>query len=225
MEKLPFTSFDFWGYLASGFLLLCAADSAFAYGLMARKDWTVAEGILAVSIAYVVGHVIAGLASLLLERGLIGRILGWPSVALFGATKAPPWLQKIMPFYYGKLPAETQKAALDKAKSAGVTGPGEALFWLAFAKARASDRTMIRLADFLNQYSFCRNVSMVALIDAVVLWWAHWQTAGTHQQLVFARIAAVIGLALVVRYLKFLRHYSLELFINYAHAEEKAKTP
>lgn len=66
MEKLPFTSFDFWGYLASGFLLLCAIDSAAALGLLARKDWTVVEGIFAVSMAYVVGHVIAGLASLIL---------------------------------------------------------------------------------------------------------------------------------------------------------------
>ncbi|MFZ5542889.1 MAG: hypothetical protein ACOZJZ_04975, partial [Pseudomonadota bacterium] len=87
-----------------------------------------------------------------LERGLVGQVLGWPSAALFGASRAPAWLQKAIGFYYDELPYETQKAVFDKATAAGVTGPGEALFWVAFAKARGSDRTMARLADFLNQY-------------------------------------------------------------------------
>lgn len=224
MEKLPFTSFDFWGYLASGFLLLCAIDSAAGYGLLARKDWSVIEGILAVSMAYVIGHVIAGFSSLILERGLVGKVLGWPSAGLFGASTAPKWMQKLLSYYYGALPAETQKAILDKASAAGVFGPGEALFWLAFAKAHGSERTMARLGDFLNQYSFCRNVALVSLVDAGVLWWAHWQPTGTPQQLLFARIALVVGVALAARYLKFLRHYSLELFTTFAHAEEKAKS-
>lgn len=224
MEKLPFTSFDFWGYLASGFLLLCAIDSAAGYGLLARKDWSVVEGILAVSVAYVVGHVIAGLSSLIFERGLVGRVLGWPSAGLFGVSTAPKWVQKLLSFYYGELPSETQKAILAKASAAGVSRPGEALFWLAFASARGSDRTMARLADFLNQYSFCRNVALVSFVDAGVLWWAHWQSTGTSQQLLFARIALLVGLALAARYLKFLRHYSLELFTTFAHAKEKTET-
>ena len=225
VEKLPFTSFDFWGYLAAGFLLLCAVDSAWSFGLLARKDWTLVEGILAVSVAYVIGHVVAGVSSLLLERGLVGRVLGWPSATLFGASKAPAWLQKLMGFYYGKLPEETQKAVLDKAAQAGVSAPGEALFWLVFAKARGSDRTWSRLSDFLNQYSFCRNVAMVSLVDSVILLWAHWQPTGTLQQLLWARIALFVGVALLLRYLKFLRHYSLELFTSFAHAEEKPTTP
>lgn len=224
MEKLPFTSFDFWGYLASGFLLLCAIDSAAGYGLLARNSWTIVEGILAVSVAYVAGHVIAGFSSLILERGLVGKALGWPSAVLFGSNTSFNKAKKTLGFYYSKLPPETQKAVLDKAAANGVSGPGEALFWLAFAKARTSDRTMARLTDFLNQYSFCRNVALVSLVDSAVLYWAHWQPGGTQQQLLFARIALFVGIALVVRYLKFLRHYSLELFTTYAHAEEKAKT-
>lgn len=225
MDKIPFTSFDFWSYLASGFLLLCAIDSAAGYGLLARKDWTVIEGTLAASVAYVVGHVIAGFSSLILERGLVGRVVGWPSANLFGASTAPAWIQKTLSFYYVQLPPETQKAVLDKSSTSGVTSPGEALFWLAFAKARASDRTMARLADFLNQYSFCRNVALVSLVDAVILFWAHLQPTGIQQQLQFALIALVVGTALVARYLKFFRHYSLEVFTTYAHTDEKAKTP
>ena len=108
MEKLPFTSFDFWSYLASGFLLLCAFDSAFAYGLLGRKDWNVVEGVLAVSVAYVTGHVIASLSSLFLERGLVGKVLGRPSAGLFGKSKARKWVQKffILSYYYEELPKE-----------------------------------------------------------------------------------------------------------------------
>ena len=84
---------------------------------------------------------------------------------------------------------------------------------------------MGRLADFLNQYSFCRNLAMVSFIDAGILWWAHHQPDGTEQQLVLARIAAVVGVALLLRYLKFLRHYSLEVFTTYAHADEATNAP
>lgn len=85
---------------------------------------------------------------------------------------------------------------------------------------------MARLADFLNQYSFCRNVALVSAADAAILWWAHWQPTGTQNQLIFARITAVVGMALLARYLKFLRHYSLELFTAFAHLDERTiKTP
>lgn len=226
MDKLPFTKFDFWGYLASGFLLLCAVDTAMRFGLVGRKDWTIAEGILAVSVCYVLGHIVAGLSSVLLERIVVHRVFGWPSASLFGASKAPKWLRRLLRSYYGALPAETQQAVLAKASQAGVTQPGEALFWLVFAKARSNERTMARVADFLNQYSFCRNVAMVLLIDSCILWWAHFQQDGTQAQLHWARAAGIGGIALFFRYLKFLRHYSIELFASFAYADEpKAKAP
>jgi hypothetical protein len=226
VEKLPFTSFDFWGYLAAGFLLLCAVDAAAGTQLLARPNWTVIEGIFAASVAYVTGHVVAGLSSLLIERGLVGKVLGWPSANLFGQSKASGFPKWLLGFYFGTLPAETQKAVLDKATPAGVSAPGEALFWLAFAKARGSDRTMGRLNDFLNQYSFCRNVATVAFIDAAILNWSYLQPKAPESHIWWSRIAFFIGVALLLRYLKFLRHYSLELFTAYAHAEEpKAKAP
>ena len=227
MEKLPFTSFDFWSYLASGFLLLCAIDSAYGYGLLGRKDRNVVEGILAVSVAYVIGHVVASLSSVFLERVLIDKRLGWPSAVLFGKSKAPKWVQKlwILSYYYEELPDETRNAILAKAKAAGVSESGAALFWLAYAKASGSDSTMSRLAEFLNQYSFSRNVALVSLGNACVFLGVYLQPSGTQQQLAFACIALVVGVVLAARYLKFLRHYSLELFISFAYAEEKAKTP
>ena len=225
MEKLPFTSFDFWSYLASGFLLLCAIDSAFGYGLLGRKDWNVVEGVLAVSVAYVIGHVVASLSSVLLERVLVDKRLGWPSAVLFGKSKAPKWVQKRLSYYYEELPDETRNAILANAIAAGVPESGAALFWLAYAKASGSDSTMSRPAEFLNQYSFCRNVALVSLVNACVFLWVYLQPSGTQQQLLFARIALVVGVVLAARYLKFLRHYSIELFISFAYAEGKAKTP
>lgn len=226
MEKLPFTSFDFWGYLAAGFLLLAAIDNAGHFGLLTLKDWNIVAGILAVASAYVLGHVIASVSAFLFERGLVGKVLGWPSQSLFGKCRPPRWAKRVLKSYYSELPAQTQQAIESKAAASGITGAGEALFWLAFAKARSSDRTMARLADFLNQYSFCRNVAAVAFADAGILWWAHWQPQGTQLQLVVARAAAVVGVVLLLRYLKFLRHYSLELFIAFAYAEDaKPKVP
>ncbi|HEY0684834.1 MAG TPA: hypothetical protein VGD45_21030 [Steroidobacter sp.] len=217
MEKLPFTNFDFWGYLASGFLLLCAVDLAAGYGLIQRENWTIVEGILAISMAYVIGHAVASISSLVLERGLVAGLLGRPNQALFGTSRAPSWLRKLFGFYFELLPGETRTTIFDRAAKAGISRAGEGLFWLAFAEARASERTMARLADFLNQYSFCRNVSLVCFVDAALLQWAHLRS-GDDAQLLWTRVSLVVGLVLLMRYLKFLRLYSVELFTSFAHA-------
>lgn len=88
-QKIPFTSYDFWAYLSAGFLLLIAVDSAAGKSLLMRESWTIVQGIVAVSVAYAVGHLVASLSSLVFERGLVGRLLGYPRNVLFGQPKAP----------------------------------------------------------------------------------------------------------------------------------------
>ena len=121
-------------------------------------------------------------------------------------------MRRCIPGYFEPLPAVTQKAALEKGGQVGVSAPGEVLFWPAFANARATAPVMARLSDFMNLYGFCRNTALVAFIDAGIFYWSFLQPKGPADHLLWARIALVVGIGMTLRYLKFYRHYAVELF-------------
>jgi hypothetical protein len=225
MEKIPFTSYDFWAYLSAGFVLLFAIDQALGTDLLGRDSWTVVQGVVAVTCAYAVGHLIASMSSLLFERLLVGKLLGYPRNVLFGQPLAWKWFRKLMPAYFSPLPDATQKAALENGGKFGVSAPGEALFWPAYAHARSTPMVMNRLDNFLNQYGFCRNAALVALLDAAILYWSYLRPGGPPEHLIWARVSLVIGLGMTLRYLKFFRHYALEVFTAFAYAKEPEKKP
>lgn len=219
-QRFPFTSYDFWAYLASGFLLIFVADYVFETNLLTRDNWTVVQGVVAVSCAYVIGQLVASLSSMLFERGLVGRLLGPPRLVLFGKTKALRVVQVCLPGYFVALPPETQKAVLEKGRTSAVTTPGEALFWPAFANARTTPVVMSRLDEFLNQYGFCRNIALVAFIDAILLGWSYLCAEGPILNRHLAWMALAIGLGMTLRYLKFYRLYAVEVFTSFAYSKE-----
>ena len=222
-QKIPFTSYDFWAYLSAGFLLLFAFDQVLGTALLAQDSWTLVQSIVAISGAYVIGHLIASMSSLLFEKFLVGKLLGYPKNILFGQPRAWKWFRRLMPSYFAPLPEATQKAALEKGGNAGVAMPGEALFWLAYANARATPAVMSRLENFLNLYGFCRNMAMVAFIDAAALYWSYLQPNGSKDHLVWARVILIVGIGMTLRYLKFFKHYSVEVFTSYAYGKEQEK--
>lgn len=222
-QRIPFTSYDFWAYLSAGFLLLFALDQAAGTKLLMRDSWTIAQGVVAVSLAYAAGQLVASASSALFERVLVGRLLGYPRNVLFGQPKAWNWVQWCMPGYFQPLPDATQKAAIEKGCRGDVSAPSEALFWLAFANARATPPVMTRLNDFLNLYGFCRNTALVAFLDAAVLYWSYMQPKGPAEHLLWARIALVVGIGMTLRYLKFYRHYASEVFTSFAYSQDLEK--
>lgn len=121
MEKIPFTSYDFWAYLSAGFLLLFVADQVAGTGLLARTSWTIVQGVVAVASAYAVGQLVASISSLVFERLLVGKVLGFPRNVVFGRANAPGWLRTCMPGYFKALPDETKRRALEKAAADGVS--------------------------------------------------------------------------------------------------------
>lgn len=224
-QKVPFTTYDFWAYLSAGFLLLFAVDRVVGMGLLTRDNWTVVQGLVALSAAYAVGQLVASLSSWLFERLLVGKFLGPPRQTLFNHAKCPKWVQKCFPTYFQPLPQETRKAVLERSGKVGVTSPGEALFWLAFSNARDTPAVAGRLDNFLNLYGFARNVALVSFIDAAILYWAYLQPTGQSEDLVYARIALIVGIGMLLRYLKFFRLYANEVFVFYAHTKEPEKKP
>lgn len=224
-QKIPFTDYDFWAYLSAGFLLLFALDSAAGTRLLMRDTWTVVQGVVAVSLAYAVGQLVASASSFLLEKLLVGKLLGYPRNVLFGQAKAWESVRRCIPSYFEPLPIATQMAALEKGGKVGINAPGEALFWPAFHNARGTASVMARLNDFLNLYGFCRNTALVGFIDAAIFYWSYLQPNGPAEHLLWSRIALIVGIGMTLRYLKFFRHYALEVFTAYAYSAAPERKP
>jgi hypothetical protein len=107
---------------------------------------------------------------------------------------------------------------MSKAAAVGVTTPGEGLFWAAFAVARDDKTAQARLSDFLNQYGLCRNVSFTATLCGIILV-ASALVTGQQDHWYWSAFAALIGVAMYFRYMKFYRHYAVEVLTTYAHAK------
>ena len=218
-NKIPFTSYDFWAYLSAGFLLLFVADYVAGTSLLSRDSWTVVQGLVAVSAAYAIGQLVASVSSLVLERFLVGQLLGYPRNVLFGRPKAWAWVRALMPGYFKALPDETKSAALDTGVKSGLSGPGEGLFWAAYGYARTTPAVMGRLDNFLNLYGFCRNTALVAFLDGAMFYWSYRWGGGPEENLYWSWVAIAGGIGMTFRYLKFFRHYSVEVFTAYAYSK------
>jgi hypothetical protein len=223
MDKIPFTSYDFWAYLSAGFLLLFCVDHVAQTGIFAREQWTVVQGIVAVTAAYATGHVVAQASAFVLERVLVDRVLGAPRDTLFGRARLWKRLRWLLPRYFQPLPTHARTAIHQKTGTEPGALPGEALFSIAFHHARDSQAVSARLAGFLNQYGFCRNTAFVSLVNGVVLFCAYRWWGRPEEDLYWSWLSFGMAFAMTLRYLKFYHHYAKEVFTYFAYAEKAGK--
>lgn len=214
MHKLPFSLYDFFGYLASGFLLILTLDYVSPGEWIMREHQSIVLTIFWAILSYIVGQILAGPAAWLLERNLVGKWLKRPNVNLF---QDPPKACRVtfFPGYFTPLPSVTRERVREKARAAGVSESGEGLFVLAFGKVKADKEALARLNTFLNLYGFCRNIAFTSLVCFVVLALGSWKyNLVGNLPWIFASMLCAVGM--FYRYLKFFRQYSYELFITYA---------
>jgi len=218
MSQIPFSVYDFFGYLASGFVVLTGLAAAFVGSDQWQTAPTTIVAIILVVAAYAGGQVVANIAGFVLEAQFVGRVLGAPATRLFRDDKSR-W-RGIFPGYFRPLPTEQAQRVLARASKAGIEQPGQALFYHCFASAKSDEPTLLRLNTFLNMYGFARNMTIALLFSAfalligVLLGTAHtgslvdpgWWAAG----------AGFLAGGLLFRYLKFYRHYAVEIFVFYA---------
>ncbi len=221
MEKFPFSPYDFFGYLASGYLILIAASVLFGIPPMLGRDLKVVESLALALAAYIVGQMVATPSKALLEDAVVGKLLDRPNVNLF--REPPPKLGELLfPGYYVALPPAARRAVLDKARPDGVTEPGEDLFLLArFSPATlANAALMTRLGSFLNLYGFNRNLCFSAIIAGMALLAASRFLGDPEGKLWKYGVGSLLGgVFLFYRYLKFYRQYSYELFNTYGRSK------
>lgn len=222
--KVPFSVYDFFGYLSSGFAVLAALD--FATG----GRWLFAESVppgfalVVVFGAYVVGHAVAHLASVVLEHGLVRRVLRSPEEHLLATSRSSSRWRWIFPGNFLPLPAETRARVLAKAAAAGAGSEPRALFFYCHASVKSDEVTLARLNTFLNLYGFSRNLAMALLLSGFVLMGSAFLRATSFlspefRPLLIGALCLPMSYVLLLRYLKFFRHYTLEVFLSYAEVK------
>jgi len=221
MDKIPFDPYDFFGYLASGLLIIVGTDLVFGIPNVLGKDLKVVDAALLVLATYIVGQIAATPAKALLEDLIVGRILRKPNVNLFQASK-PILGTLLFPGFYTELPEQIRNKVRGKAAMAGVADIGETLFLhVRFSPAvLGDDKLMGRLSAFLNKYGFNRNLSFAsALVGIAFLIKVRTSSAAEPDLLPYGIIAILISILLFYRYLKFFRQYSFEMFNTYAQKD------
>lgn len=217
MDRIPFNPYDFFGYLASGFLALVGMQFIIGFPSIIGHEFKVIDGIMLLLAVYVTGQILATPAKAILEDFMVGRLLGRPDALLLKVSR-PMIRGFLFPNFYRPLPAKTYSDFLRKLESDGVQDKdGEDLFLhVRFSSIiRNDEKLMGRLTGFLNQYGFNRNLAFTSLIVGLALI-VKWRLTGDTELMKYGISALIAGILLVHRYLKFFRQYSYELFNSYA---------
>lgn len=223
MDKLPFSIYDFFGYLASGFVVLVAVVAAFVGATPLNEKPALLVGLLLVVAAYIAGHLVANIAGDLLERRLVGKRLGMPTAILLGERTPSHWAARLLPGYSSPLPNTVRDRVLQRAERAGVSDRDQGLFFYCHAVMKRDAAVQARLDTFLNLYGFCRNMAMALSLSATAL--AIGLVIGTADTGPdvppgwWLAASLVAGVGLFYRYLKFFRQYGVELLTSYAESD------
>ena len=221
MNKIPFSVYDFFGYLAAGTLVLATLDFSSGSGWLLKDSISVVFGVFWTMTAYITGHIVAHISSVLLEKKFLRGTLGSPEEIFFKEKKTGGWA-RLFPGHYASFPKKTQDRILRKAKEkAGIESPGRALFYHCHPIVLRQQVAQERLNTFLNLYGFCRNVSMASLLAILILLSGFLFIDGPHAPDCSLVLWSVIGafvtaVGMFYRYLKFFRHYTEEVFRTYA---------
>jgi hypothetical protein len=224
MMKIPFSIYDFFGYLSSGFAVLAALDFASGARWLFADSVPPGFALLVVFAAYIIGHAVAHVASVVFEHGFLRRVLRSPEEHLLAAVPSSTRWRWFFPGNFSPLPQETRDRILAKAAAAGAGSEPRALFSHCHACVKGDEVTLGRLNTFLNLYGFYRNLAMAVLLSGFVLMWstivrATWPfSTESRTSLLIGALCLPISYVLLLRYLKFFRHYTLEVFVSYAEA-------
>ena len=216
MNRIPFDPYDFFGYLASGLLVVVGMDLVLGFPEIIDQELTAVETAVLILAVYIAGQLTATPAKALLEDFVVDKLLQRPNVSLFRSKT--PWIRWFLfPGFHKPLPDSVQQKVLSRAESEGVKETGEPLFLHVRYDARitGNEELMTKLDSFLNKYGFARNMAFVSLLVGLALL-IKYQVDPRPVLLQYGLSALVVALLLFYRYLKFFRQYSFEMFNVYA---------
>jgi hypothetical protein len=212
MDKLPFDPYDFFGYLASGLLLVIGMNFVLGFPKVLGQDLKLVDSCTLILGVYVAGQILATPSKALLEDFVVGRLLRKPSENLMYG-RIGPWRHLLFPGFYKQLPPAARQNILEKAGKLS----GEDLFHhVRFSsEVCANDKLVAKIDGFRNKYGFARNLCFTSLLVGLAL----IIKALLHPNPLFMEYGTtslVASLFLFYRYLKFFRQYSYEMLSVYA---------
>jgi hypothetical protein len=215
MDRIPFDPYDFFGYLASGLLIVVGMQLVLGFPLVLGQELKVVDSAFVLLAIYVAGQIIATPAKAFLEDLVVDKILRRPSVNLLRARR-PPIRGILFPSFYKPLPGPIRRKLLERKTVEGIEGTDESFFLQVRYKPELleNERLSRKLDSFISKYGFSRNLSFSSLVVGCALLWKAF-SGHNPQTLKYSITALSASLLLFYRYLKFLRQYSYELFNAY----------
>jgi len=224
MKELPFDPYDFFGYIASGLVIVVLLQITLGFPKVIGaelKPFDIAVTVLGV---YIAGQIIAGPAKFALEDFFVHWLLGNPTKNLLRAN-TPKFGKWVFPGFYKPLPASIRARIAAKVNSMGLPEhDSEGLFLrVRFSpEILCNEALMGRINKFRDLFGFSRNVSFSLIIAALCLFGAG-RIKGDLSLIHYGLIALIAGVLLLYRFLKFYRLYSYELLNTFACMGEKGK--
>lgn len=224
MDKIPFSIYDFFGYLTPGALFLISIDYfLLKQQLIKSAAENLITGFVSLILVYIIGHIISSVSCWCFEKIFVKKFLKPPSVTLFKDKRSIVKLKKLFSTYYNPLSKNVQDNIIKKLGIESETSEDEkynAMFQLAFSRVKIHEPSMLSLNNFLYLYGFARSVSLVCLVMVLILFVSS----------VFYKISIcpwwIVGfifafIMMFFRYLKFYRYYDRDMFLSYLSLPEK----
>lgn len=247
MKNIPFSFYDFFGYLAPGFLTLAVIDLVFLNKQLYKQDKSVvAFWVILVGGAYLIGQVLAFFSYLVYERLIMKKWLKKPTTNLFLKREARPWT-KIFRHYFEPLPVKIRKKILEKAEREHIKIPAlraaalsdikyrnedltddlneelTAIYLHAYSRVKLNELTMAQQDIFLRLYGFARNISFSSLVVTLPIIY-HCIANGFLESLHWMLIFFASFIAMFYVYLKFYRWFSREIFLAFSELPQQDLT-
>lgn len=241
MKVIPFSFYDFFGYLAPGFLTLAVFDLAFLNQKLYNSDKSqVAFWVFLVGGAYLIGQVLAFFSYHFYERFIVGKWLQKPATNLL-LNRNAGLAEKLFRQYFDSLPKQIREKILKKAigenleisalhyaslsdnkyKNGDLTKDLirdlKALYLHSYSLVKMNELAMAQQDTFLKLYGFARNISLTSLfvIPFIIYQCIRAFSQSWHWLVIFS----VAGVAMFYVYLKFYRWHTRELFLAYSELQ------
>ena len=235
--KSPFSFFDLFVYLVPGlifsftvvwFFLLENGASKIVDFFSNTKDFKYIFFFLTLIVAYSLGHVVSSLGSLIFEKLLVKKYLGYPTKNLFSNEKNRKWpfksygnnyspqfiehFCKTLENYFGEFENQDKfMLCFTFVKENCPTTFGRlntfiSLYSFTFVKENCPT-TFGRLNTFISLYNFSRNSAAALIVLSISLFLKSYFLYGI--------ITLLLAFLFTFRYLKFFKLYSNEIFMTF----------